>query len=362
MGSLRQLLGKRFGCWQVLKRAANDNGRVKWLCRCDCGTERAVASDHLIYETSKSCGSCKPTISQKHSAVNKENRRRDWKRWWVKNREKHLLKEKEKRGVIRKRMAEENEKIRPTDPLKKFCKTGHYAIKSEFNSNPKTKDNLATYCKTCQRQLDKDYYQKNKNKITLRVRVYEKTNQEKLTVRRREYYQKNKHKIIEHSRLWYQANKNRVKARSILYYSAHKDEITKRIQEYTKANRIKVNEYKKTHNHRRRTAKGRFTTRQWLDKCEYWNWSCYLCGVLLTRKAIHREHRIPIVRGGSNWIANIAPACKDCNKMKGTLTEREYRQFLSQFKCEDAAKNPTGSSGLTGSPFSFRTETRPSSS
>jgi 5-methylcytosine-specific restriction endonuclease McrA len=40
------------------------------------------------------------------------------------------------------------------------------------------------------------------------------------------------------------------------------------------------------------------------------------------------EHRIPLSRGGSNWPANLAPACKTCNSSKGTKTEKEYRELL----------------------------------
>ena len=49
--------GQNYGRWTVLDEwIAADNGTKKWLCRCDCGTERYVLERSLVYGGSKSCG------------------------------------------------------------------------------------------------------------------------------------------------------------------------------------------------------------------------------------------------------------------------------------------------------------------
>lgn len=45
------LTGKTFGCWTVLRKEGQYH-----LCRCMCGTERAVQTKHLLSGRSKSCG------------------------------------------------------------------------------------------------------------------------------------------------------------------------------------------------------------------------------------------------------------------------------------------------------------------
>lgn len=50
--------GMRFGRWLVVHRA-NTGRHVKWLCRCDCGTERAVSGTDLQSGKSASCGCVK---------------------------------------------------------------------------------------------------------------------------------------------------------------------------------------------------------------------------------------------------------------------------------------------------------------
>lgn len=88
----------------------------------------------------------------------------------------------------------------------------------------------------------------------------------------------------------------------------------------------------KARDHTRRSemngATGRFSPEQLLQKCELWGWACYLCGVNLTLKTITVEHRIPLAQGGTNWIANIAPACKQCNSSKSSKTEAQYRNLI----------------------------------
>ena len=42
------LVGERYGQFLVVARAENDrHGFSRWLCRCDCGTEKVVASRNL---------------------------------------------------------------------------------------------------------------------------------------------------------------------------------------------------------------------------------------------------------------------------------------------------------------------------
>lgn len=50
------LTGRVFGHLTVLKRTENKGGRTCWLCRCDCGREKAVTARDLKAGKVKSCG------------------------------------------------------------------------------------------------------------------------------------------------------------------------------------------------------------------------------------------------------------------------------------------------------------------
>lgn len=51
------LSGQKFGRWTVLDEyIVTPKGERKWLCRCDCGTQRHVLERSLLYGGSESCG------------------------------------------------------------------------------------------------------------------------------------------------------------------------------------------------------------------------------------------------------------------------------------------------------------------
>ena len=59
MGAFIDLKGKALGRWSVIERAEDDkHGHATWLCRCECGRERAVPGNHLRRGDSKGCKSC----------------------------------------------------------------------------------------------------------------------------------------------------------------------------------------------------------------------------------------------------------------------------------------------------------------
>jgi hypothetical protein len=61
MIAILDISGRRYGRWIVVERSFDvvrpGNG-PRWLCRCDCGTERAVYA-HALHAGSKSCGCSK---------------------------------------------------------------------------------------------------------------------------------------------------------------------------------------------------------------------------------------------------------------------------------------------------------------
>lgn len=54
---ITDLTNQKFGRLLVIHRGVNDPaGRLQWLCKCDCGREVLVSSNHLRTGNTKSCG------------------------------------------------------------------------------------------------------------------------------------------------------------------------------------------------------------------------------------------------------------------------------------------------------------------
>ena len=61
MFTIRQDLNNmKFGLWTVLKEDINRTGKdIRWICRCECGTEKSILGKYLINGKSISCGCIK---------------------------------------------------------------------------------------------------------------------------------------------------------------------------------------------------------------------------------------------------------------------------------------------------------------
>lgn len=65
MDKSKDMSGLRFGRWSVISMAGkNSGGTALWLCRCSCGTERAVRGTELRYGQSMSCGCLNKEITR----------------------------------------------------------------------------------------------------------------------------------------------------------------------------------------------------------------------------------------------------------------------------------------------------------
>jgi len=77
---------------------------------------------------------------------------------------------------------------------------------------------------------------------------------------------------------------------------------------------------------RKAAAAGSFTGAEWLELVARWGDVCAYDGAA---GPLEPDHRLPLSRGGSNFIDNILPACRSCNGRKHTMTEEEFRAVLA---------------------------------
>ncbi|KGT40546.1 HNH endonuclease [Bacillus cereus] len=67
-----------------------------------------------------------------------------------------------------------------------------------------------------------------------------------------------------------------------------------------------------------------------LEQYEKQNTLCYYCKVNI-KDDNHIEHKSPISRGGKNKMENIVFSCPDCNRLKHTRTDSEFRLFITEY-------------------------------
>lgn len=69
MKNFNDLSGQKIGRWTVLHRDNAIEGRIKFICQCDCGTIKSVRASHLINGKTKSCGCSWTKHSKSHTNI-----------------------------------------------------------------------------------------------------------------------------------------------------------------------------------------------------------------------------------------------------------------------------------------------------
>lgn len=65
---------------------------------------------------------------------------------------------------------------------------------------------------------------------------------------------------------------------------------------------------------RRHQIYGKFTRDEWVQVLKWCDYKCLWCNRSYVNLTV--DHILPISKGGSNFIDNIAPLCKSCNSRK----------------------------------------------
>lgn len=80
---------------------------------------------------------------------------------------------------------------------------------------------------------------------------------------------------------------------------------------WRKANFNRDNEQRRV---RELGAEGDHTPQEWRELCSRYGNRCLICQ---GSKRITKDHMVPLSRGGTHYITNLAPVCYYCNLHKG---------------------------------------------
>lgn len=213
--------------------------------------------------------------------------------------------------------------------MKNCSKCGRDLPLSGFHTHNSTRDKLKPNCKQCQKEYRAAWYQKNRERLIAYSKDFVSDHPEEQKAYSRNYAERNKFAIRERGKK-YRNGPQREKLLTYKrnHYLANKDSRLIQTRLYAESHP----EYGRSKHHRRRAQRfgvsGDFTARSVIEKFAFFGWRCYLCGMAGTIHTLEVDHRKPMSRGGTNWIANIAPACSGCNQKKRQMTEQEYRASL----------------------------------
>ena len=153
------------------------------------------------------------------------------------------------------------------------------------------KDGKQSYCKVCQTAKRNKWADDNREWCRERGREPSRQN-----------YAKNRERYLAWHRQHYLKNKDRILARNKAWAAANPDKV--RVLSLAGTNRRKV---------RQLQCEGSHTNEEWIALIESCGSLCVCCH---EQKPLSKDHIIPLVKGGSDYIENIQPLCRECNSAK----------------------------------------------
>ena len=169
------------------------------------------------------------------------------------------------------------------------------------------------------------YAKANPEKVRANCTKWRKANRERSNANSARQYHKNPEPHRARHRLWLAKNVEHVRAYEVLYRENNKEQVRAKNAKWWKDHPDEMKAYANTRRTRVTGAGGQHTAADIRAKYAEQQGRCFYCEVSLHGK-FHREHKIPVSRGGTSWPENMACACRTCNLQKGSLTDVEFAE------------------------------------
>lgn len=229
----------------------------------------------------------------------------------------------------------------PLFPVLKRCtKCGVEQPLDDFYRQRARPDGHREQCKTCVRAYNKLRYWIDPEHHKAKARAWQAANPERARAQSKAWRTANPERKYELAQRWYWSDPETRRRKATEYYAANRERLVEQMRQYGRAHSAekveRARRWKLAHPeraranstvciHRRRARKlaaaGDATREQIEARMNYYGWRCWMCG----EPATAIDHVIALARGGSNWPANLRPACRKCNSRKGA---RDWREFV----------------------------------
>lgn len=184
---------------------------------------------------------------------------------------------------------------------------------SEFYKDKQKSDGFSSACRTCMKAQSKSYRNSNPEKVTAKNKLWREKNLDKCAEYSQKYRTIHPDKTAESRRATYHRNPER--------YRAMTDDWAARNPEKRKATR---RVYRINKRARLKGAEGRFNAQTFEQTLIAQGHKCFWCATALTEENLHRDHYIPLARGGSNDTSNFVASCANCNRDRRDQMPEDY--------------------------------------
>lgn len=132
-------------------------------------------------------------------------------------------------------------------------------------------------------------------------------------IKTREWQSRHAARVQEASRRWKRRNPEKVRAYSKTYWAENSELEKERRRAWIARNPGVESYYSRLRRDRKRGAQGNCSFTQLRARWEFYGGLCWMC----REEADTVDHVIALAVGGTEWPANLRPACRSCNSSKG---------------------------------------------
>ena len=220
--------------------------------------------------------------------------------------------------------------------IHKRCTTcGQTKPVSEFGPRGGGERGIRARCKECTRIHFREYRAAHPDRSKAATAKWYAANTESALAYSAKYRAENPDKRRAACARWKRENPEMVRADSAKYRATHREEIRLYAARYRAENLDSVKDrdarWKTENPEKRRAAESRRRARkqkalgtatadQIVARWEVYGGTCWICG----KRAEVTDHVIPLAAGGTNWPANLRPACNHCNSIKGAIWPYDF--------------------------------------
>ncbi len=196
---------------------------------------------------------------------------------------------------------------------KRYREENKERINAKRRENYDKEKRKAVYEKAKAEGKPQEYYQKDKEKWKAASKKYYQGHKEKYCENSRSYYQNHKEIAAARSREWYEQNKEKVREYYREYVEKNKKTLAQKRLNYFKKNPHLYGRYRYKRKLREKAFQIPYTDKEMFRR---WGYVCGVCGGPIDEKDFHRDHVIPLSKGGHDTIENVRPCHPACNLSK----------------------------------------------
>jgi 5-methylcytosine-specific restriction endonuclease McrA len=177
-------------------------------------------------------------------------------------------------------------------------------------------------------QMKRQWAERNTESRQESCRKYLRVHPERRQETTKRYYESHKEERSAYNKQYAQNNPEKIKAKHLRYRTNSPEKANAKCRRWRQRNK----EYNRTQLSKRRArllnAGGEHTANDIRLLLKTQLHKCWWCGAKLKGREYHVDHRIPLVRGGSNDAANLCISCPKCNLSKGSKLPQEWNGRL----------------------------------